>query len=131
VRRDGDLGAVLPDGSGGVWWLESPGATRVTLVHGRPGVSEERSAAVPRPAPGEGSLPKGVAPSRLALPDATVGLDPAGRVVVVSGGVALGVDDGGTVAVLGQDARLQALSAVEGGLAAAADSTRLRVDLPR
>lgn len=75
-------------------------------------------------------LAKGVAPSRLALPDATVGLDPAGRVVVVSGGVALGVDDGGTVAVLGQDARLQAVSAVQGGLAVD-DSTRLRVDLPR
>ncbi len=213
VRGDGDPGTVRPDGAGGVWWLESSGDPgRVTLVHGRPGVAEERLPSVERPAPSEGSmlitdlggrppllgtafgafqisggvvrvvegpiaggvvradgrgwlladgrllsidgpqvlgpvidagerrhdldtpvdvqLAKGIAPSQLSLPRASVGLDAGGRAVVVSDGVVLSVDDAGVVRVIAQDPRLDAVVAVEGGLATSAGPTRLRVDLP-
>jgi hypothetical protein len=50
VRADGGAGPVWPDGSGGVWWVEAPGAP----VHGTaagterfPPVSQEGSALVP------------------------------------------------------------------------------------
>ena len=51
TRQDGTPGAVVPDGSGGVWWLEDT-AGRSTLVHGRPGAAEQRFPAVV--VPGEG-----------------------------------------------------------------------------
>jgi hypothetical protein len=52
TRRD--PGPVVPDGAGGIWWLEEAGA-RATLVHGRPGRPAERLPAVDRPAPERGS----------------------------------------------------------------------------
>ncbi|MHA6784613.1 hypothetical protein ACVGOW_26995 [Pseudonocardia saturnea] len=75
-------------------------------------------------------LAKGVPPDRLALSGADVGLDAAGRAVVVSGGVVLRIDDAGAVSVAAQDPRLDAPSAVEGGLVQYDDGVLLRVDLP-
>jgi hypothetical protein len=49
TRADGAPGAVWPDGSGGVWWLESAAGT-VTLVHGRPGLAPVRLPPVAIPA---------------------------------------------------------------------------------
>lgn len=44
-RRDGSLGSVVPDGTGGMWWVEvdetDPEDHR--LVHGRPGEPEQRA----------------------------------------------------------------------------------------
>jgi hypothetical protein len=42
TRRDGKPGRVWPDGSGGVWWMEAGAPGAVTLVHGRPGLPEQR-----------------------------------------------------------------------------------------
>lgn len=55
--RDGDggVGPVVPDGSGGVWWLEA-GDGRSTLVHGCPGVAEHRFPAVEIPGTGASLL---------------------------------------------------------------------------
>ncbi|WP_232663050.1 hypothetical protein [Pseudonocardia sp. TRM90224] len=75
-------------------------------------------------------LARGVAPDRLALPRATVGLDGNGRAVVVADGVVLAVDDAGGVRVVAQDQRLGPTYAVEGGLVVHKDGTLLRVDLP-
>ncbi|MEJ3652733.1 hypothetical protein WEH80_07090 [Actinomycetes bacterium KLBMP 9759] len=75
-------------------------------------------------------LARGVAPDRLALPRATVGLDGNGRAVVVADGVVLAVDDTGGVRVVAQDPRLGTPFAVEGGLVVHEDGTLLRVDLP-
>lgn len=47
-RRDGELGPVVPDGTGGVWWLETDDG-RTALVHGRPGSPEQRYPAVDLP----------------------------------------------------------------------------------
>lgn len=44
-RRDGNLGIVVPDGSGGMWWTEvqeTGQETTYQLVHGRPGRSQQR-----------------------------------------------------------------------------------------
>jgi hypothetical protein len=71
-----------------------------------------------------------VPPDRLALSGAEVGLDAAGRAVVVSGGVVLRIDDAGTVSVAAQDPRLDAPFAAEGGLVQYDDGVLLRVDLP-
>lgn len=47
-RLDGELGPVVPDGTGGVWWLETTDG-RAALVHGRPGMPEQRFPAVDLP----------------------------------------------------------------------------------
>jgi hypothetical protein len=217
VRSDGTRGRVWPDGSGGVWWLESAdGGTPRTLVHATPAGEQRRFAPVPDPAPTEGAhtflvtdrggrppllatavgafridggapvravegridggvvrtdgrgwvladgrlltldgdrvlgpvidagerrgdvtpvavqLARGVAPTALALPRATVGLDGSGRPVVVSDDVVLAVGDDGAVTVVAQDRRLGglALFAAEGGLMAYDTGDVLRVDLP-
>ncbi len=49
TREDGAPGAVWPDGSGGVWWLESA-AGALTLAHGRPGLPPIRLPPVAIPA---------------------------------------------------------------------------------
>jgi hypothetical protein len=49
TREDGAPGAVWPDGSGGVWWLENATGT-LTLVHGRPGLAPVRLPPVAIPA---------------------------------------------------------------------------------
>lgn len=211
TRRGDPVDAVRPDGSGGVWWLESPAPGSLALVHARPGQVEERLPAAPDPSGGAATLltdlggrppllgtptgayriadgtatrvadgavtggvvradgrgwvladgrllvldgdrvrgavidpgdrradaapvvvqlAKGVAPARLALPRASLGLDARGRAVVFSDGVALAVDDAGTVTPVAQDARLSGVRTVEGGLAVVMDGTLLRVELP-
>jgi hypothetical protein len=77
-------------------------------------------------------LARGVAPAALALPRATVALDPAGRAVVVADDVVLAVGDDGGVSVVAQDRRLMGLGlfAAEGGLMAYNAGDVLRVDLP-
>lgn len=207
-RDDGELGTVVPNGSGGVWWLEATGGGPA-LVHGRPGVAEQRLPAarldatpslltdlggrpplvgtpagafridggtavrvvagridggVVRP-DGRGwvladgrllaldadrvlgpvidagdarndtvpvvvQLAKGVAPSRLALPHAHLGLDALGRALVVSDGVALAVTTDGAVTPAAQDPRLDTLFTVEGGIVRFDEGTLQRVDLP-
>lgn len=204
-RDDGELGPVVPDGSGGVWWLEA-GDGGAELVHGRPGLAEERLPAVDRPdtstlltdlggrppligtptgafrfdgatpvvggridggvvrPDGRGwvladgrllaldgdrvlgpvidaadaradavpvvvQLAKGVAPNRLALPRAHLGLDALGRALVVSDGVAIAVTVDGDVTVVAQDPRLDSLFTVEGGLVRSDEGTLQRVDL--
>lgn len=82
------------------------------------------------PAPVAVQLAKGVPPAGLALPRAAVALDARGRAIVVSDGVALAVDDAGSVAVAAQDVRLTGVRAVEGGMVVVMDGTLLRVDLP-
>ena len=82
------------------------------------------------PAPVAVQLANGVAPARLALPDAAVTLDGTGRAIVVSGGVVLAVDDAGTATVVAQDPRLNGVSTAEGGFAVFDTFTHLRVDLP-
>ncbi|GAA3242175.1 hypothetical protein GCM10017691_46040 [Pseudonocardia petroleophila] len=87
------------------------------------------------PAAGPGSpvpvqLAKGVAPERLALDRAVVGLGADGRAVVVADGVVLRVDDAGAVTVVAQDPRLDAPFTVEGGLVESVDGVLLRIDLP-
>lgn len=213
ARQDGTLGVVVPDGSGGAWWLEVTG-NLATLVHGRPDLPQERLPAVDRPTPEQGlallpdlggrppligtatgayrvtggvavqvvagridggvvradgrgwvladgrlvaldddrvlgsvidagagrtsdvpvvvQLAKAVPPNGLALPRAGLGLDARGRAVVVSDGVVLAVDDGGTVTPVAQDPRLGVPRTVVGGLVEEGDQdTLLRVDLPR
>ncbi|WP_281690302.1 hypothetical protein [Pseudonocardia thermophila] len=46
-RDDPEPGPVVPDGSGGVWWLERVAAGQGALVHARPGSPPERFPPVP------------------------------------------------------------------------------------
>ena len=76
-------------------------------------------------------LAKGVPPAGLSIVGAHIGLDAAGRpVVVCADGVVLRVDDAGGVTVVAQDPLLDAPFTVEGGLVQYVDGTLLRVDLP-
>ncbi|QJY47156.1 hypothetical protein [Pseudonocardia broussonetiae] len=118
VRADG-RGWVLSDGR-----LLALDAGRVTgaVIDAGP----QRGAGVPVVV----QLARGVAPDRLDLPGASVGLDATGRAVVLSGGVVLAVDDAGAVRVVAQDRRLDRLVTVEGGLVDVEDGVLRRVELP-
>jgi len=105
---------VWPDGSGGVWWLESPpgGAAR-TLVHATP-AGEQRFAPVPDPAPTGGAdafllTDLGGRPPLLATPVGAFRIDGGSPVRTVEGRI-----DGGVVRSDGRgwvlaDGRLLAL----------------------
>ncbi len=111
ARQDGTLGVVVPDGSGGAWWLEVTG-NRATLVHGRPGLPQERFPAVDRPAPEQGSLllpDLGGRPPLLGTADGAFRIAGGAAVPVVTGRI-----DGGVVRADGRgwvlaDGRLLAL----------------------
>lgn len=120
-------GVVRADGRG---WLLSDGRL-LALDGGRTAgavidAGPQRGAGVPVAV----QLARGVAPDRLDLPGASVGLDATGRAVVLSGGVVLAVDDAGAVTVVAQDHRLDELVTVEGGLVEEQDGVLRRVELP-
>ncbi len=73
-------GPVVPDGSGGVWWLERGEAPdRQVLVHGRPAAAPERSPEVTAPAAATLVPDLGGRPPMLATADGLVGTRRARR----------------------------------------------------
>jgi hypothetical protein len=102
ARSDGTRGQVWPDGSGGVWWLESPpGGEPRTLVHATP-AGERRFAPVPDPAPAGGAdayllTDLGGRPPLLATPVGAFRIDGGAPVRTVEGRI-----DGGVVRGDGQ-----------------------------
>jgi hypothetical protein len=90
-REDALPVQLVPDGSGGVWWLERAGPDHRIAVHARPGVPAERFPAVPAP---DGAVPVpdlgGRAPL-LAAPQGLLPLVPGAAAPPVPGPVTGGV----------------------------------------
>lgn len=77
-RSEPVSGPLVPDGSGGVWWLErgaAPGGR--ILVHGRPAAAPERSTEITAPADAALVPDLGGRPPLLATADGLVGAGPA------------------------------------------------------
>ena len=91
LRADNTLGPVWPDGSGGVWWLET-GPSGLTPVHGGPGGVTTRLAPVDIPADHAVLIPDlGGRTPLLATPTGAYRTGPAGATRIVDGPVTGGV----------------------------------------
>ncbi len=73
-RDDQRPAPVVPDGSGGVWWLEQAGPRHRIAVHARPGAAAQRFAEVPAP---DGAVPVPDLGGRAPLLTSASGLAPS------------------------------------------------------